>query len=175
LIARVRSLEDLPVEAVILPEAEAALAEWGGWIKEQPDEDDIKGRLQVLILRNALHLGWLLDRPAFGSTGSVRRVQIDGDIIQRAVKIAKYALATRREKRPLVGDNASAVMENSILRVMKKLGTCNRSDLYRKVNGDRLGRRIFNMAIDLLEGEGLVRIEEKSTKGRQAQVLIWLG
>ncbi|MBB5056912.1 hypothetical protein HDF16_001597 [Granulicella aggregans] len=174
-IQRVIRLEKTPVEAEFTTEADAELEGWTAWLRAQPDQDaDVAGRLGVQVQRNALHLAWLLDRPAPNQLEGMRRVLIDKDIIARAIKLAKYQYIIRCQNRPSSADNVPAHVEAAIKKVFERKLSVKRSDLYKQVNGVRFGLTIFDRAVQNLIAEGYVTAETIPTKGRRSQTLSWI-
>jgi hypothetical protein len=167
---RLRRMEQEPVEAIRNPGAMQILSDWQQRFKQSTKDDssDITTRISELMLRKAMLLAWRLDRPAEGLTGTPGRkhVVIDADIMIRACKWADYQLKARRENRPLVGENPYAETEERILRhVQKNRGEAIRSEVYQKINGARHGLKTFNHAVRSLVENGMLKEEERQTKG----------
>jgi hypothetical protein len=167
LVDQVKALKDRPYILKLSPEADALLDRWQTeWIRIQPDTDDVTGRLQVLVQRNAIHLGWLLgDR-----VDSV-------EVIKRAIAVSNHQLRIRRQYKPVMGDSPWAVMENLLVRKVQSVKRIERSELYRKVNASRVGLEVFNRSIANLAAEGVFAIEKSSSqgRGRKAEIVVWCG
>src|SRR5205823_5544658 len=107
-----------------------------------------KGRLQVLVLRNAMHIGWLLQG----------RIESE-EIIRRAIAISNYQLRIRRRYKPIMGDSPWAQMESLITQKVNQQKSIERAKLYRIVHAERFGLQIFTKAIEMLAQEGVIAIE----------------
>ena len=144
------------------------LGEWFDRLRAQKDGVDV-GRLQVLALRNAAHLGWLLDvQPDKLNETSPE------EVIKRAIALGDYQLAMRRKYQPICGDSPWAQMENLLRRYVKQERIISRSQLYRKVNADRYGIKIFSAALDNLTKEGFIICEKVQTSRRPVEVVRWI-
>jgi hypothetical protein len=90
----------------------------------------------------------------------------------RACKWADHQLKSRRENQPLIGENPYAEMEERIIRYLQKKGAAMRSLTYKKVHGARFGLKTFSHAIKSLVDSGVIREEERTTKGPKANWLV---
>lgn len=167
LVEKVKALRDNPYALPITPEADALLGEWYRNLQAADPETDT-GRLQVLCLRNAAHLGWLLDVGRGGMTSPA-------EVIRRAAKLSDYQLAMRRKYKPVLGDTPWAQIENLIIRYMQEHGVVTRSALYKAIHGERHGLKVFNSALILLENAGLIHTD-KVREGRHIkETIFWDG
>jgi hypothetical protein len=163
LIDKVKKLLETPYQLRMSDEAAALLNRWHDHVKIKPKELDT-GRLQVLALRNAVHLGWLLD--------GVTMVEV----IRRAIALSNWQLAMRKAYRPILGDTPYAQLENMIIKVVQQQREISRRELSRLVHADRAGLEVFNRALSNVAREGYIRIEhDKQSRGRPSQRIHWAG
>jgi hypothetical protein len=179
LIEKIEHLEDHQVEVVVIDGAQKLFTKWHESLKVRTAGDtvDISGRLNVIVLRNALHLAWLLERPAPGAPGSVR-YSLDANIMARAIALADHELETRRAYRPVIGNNDWALCENLVRKWMSALKSISRKKLYDKIHAERFGLRPLNQALINLEAEGLIKImktQPGAAGGRSKEIIDWVG
>ena len=168
LVDRIKRLAEKPYKLPMTDATDRLLGEWFDRLRAQKDGVDV-GRLQVLALRNAAHLGWLLDvQPDKLNETSPE------EVIKRAIALGDYQLAMRRKYQPICGDSPWAQMENLLRRYVKQERIISRSQLYRKVNADRYGIKIFSAALDNLTKEGFIICEKVQTSRRPVEVVRWI-
>ncbi len=181
LLKKILPLENAVLTLELTIDARLMLDAWYGEFRERTGEEpsDVTGRINVLALRNAMHIAWLLD---VQDPEQPHTVQITGEAMQRALALAEYGWLTRREYKPLPGKNDTAKIEAHIGRVMAKESQMIRSVLYRRINGHNYGRTLFQTALENLKRDGNMRAEERQAAkqgrgsgGRNAEVLQWLG
>jgi hypothetical protein len=138
------------------------------------DSDDVKGRINVLAQRNASMLAWLLsdadqDQTLYGAEEDPEisyspidvRAEITEDTVRRAILLAEYTLAVRRDNQPIVADNTWAKCENIIKKHLCQRTRMARNVLYREANLSRFGIKIVNASLlNLVQGK-LICIRNK--------------
>jgi Bifunctional DNA primase/polymerase, N-terminal len=182
----VRKIQPLEYQEVIVsktPEASDIFEKWYSskrveW-KELPN--DVTGRVQVMVQRNASHLAWLMSGDDITPDPEKALIPIevicDEDIMERAIALAEYQVEARKGHQPVQGRNDQAMAENLIRVVVQRSGYISRSKLQREIRADRYGVHIFDRAINNLCQEGLIKIgvrEGEAKRGRKAQVISWV-
>ena len=171
LVDKIKTLRKKPYKFPMTESAAKLLHDWFQSLNTLNGKDGLDtGRLQVLTLRNAAHLGWLLD------------VQPDTpcetspvEVIRRAISLSNYQLAMRQKYQPICGDSVWAQAENLLVRHIQKERIITRTKLYRNVHASRYGIKVFAMALENLEREGLIlreKIESKGTR-KPVEILRW--
>src|SRR5260370_35406045 len=160
----VRKIQPLEFQTVLVKHTPEAIAKLKAWDREKKQEwkdypSDVRGRIEVMIHRNASHLAWMLggdndSNPANPNEPIV--VEVDTFIMDRALALAEYEVAVRFSHQPAVGNNEWALVENLIKKVTKERGQIGRQELYREIRADKFGIRTFGKAIDKLHQECLV-------------------
>ncbi len=92
---------------------------------------------------------------------SAHKMEIDTDVIQAAIEIAKWQLAVREEVMPLEAHNAIAALEQRICKVLKSRGPLRERDLWRYVNAERVGLWAFSTALANLQQAKEVRYDPR--------------
>lgn len=169
LVVRVKALAEKPYLLPMNESADALLKRWLDGLTKRDDATDT-GRLQVLALRNAAHIGWLLNVQLGGSSTIGPE-----EVIRRAIALSNYQLAMRRKYQPVTGDTPWAQMENLIIKYVKQARAITRKNLYRRVHGNRYGLNVFNSALGNLEREGLIRTQELKEGRHKTQMIYWAG
>jgi len=168
----VKAVKALAEKPYLLPMNEAAdrlMKQWFDGLAKQAGDTDT-GRLQGLALRNAAHIGWLLNV----RTGQLNTVEPE-EVIKRALALSNYQLTMRRKYQPVTGDTPWAQMENLISRYVQQAGVITRKDLYRRVHASRYGLKVFNNGLEALAREGLITIEDVKQTRHKVQMIHWLG
>lgn len=185
----VRQIQPLEYQRVVVSmdgEAEKLL---GQWYAEKENEwenlpEDIKGRIQVLLMRNAAHLAWLMGGAAVVADPQKANEPIevicDEDIMKRAMALAEYEVRVRQLHKPIEADNPYAQIENAIERyfIENEGQPVTQRELYRSLNANRHGTKIFDHCITNLVQEGILRLgvrEGETKRGRKARIIIWVG
>lgn len=187
-IPRLIQLEANPVVCYFSSGARQELTKFTEWLNARPEEADCKARLNTLVLRNAMHMSWLLNRPMdikdippHPVTGHqlfdapVMNVAIDRDIIQRSVELAEYELAVRKTRRPIDADNAWAIMEQKIEALVESRGKITRSECYRATNARRAGLQVFKLAIQNLWEAKAINVISEETGRKKYEMLVYVG
>jgi hypothetical protein len=187
----VRKIQPLEYQKVVMHKNEEAVALFENWYKSKATEweglgltEDITGRIQVLVQRNACHLAWLMSGedvlPNPEKAKEPIEVLCDEDIMRRAIAIAEYEVKVRQLHKPIEADNPYALIENAIERFFAENEgqPVSRRKLYRHLNASRHGSQIFDKCVSNLIQEGLLKIGDREgpkRRGRISQVLIWIG
>lgn len=164
LVNKIKALRENSYTMPLNEEAKRLLQDWYRWLQTRTEADT--GRLNTLAIRNAAHLGWLLDVGRGGRTGPE-------EVIRRVIVLSNYQLKMRQKYQPIQGDTPWAMMENKIVLVVKQTREIARRDLYRKVHGARYGLKVFNSALTMLSGEGLIKLKEQKGARRPTQMILW--
>lgn len=165
------------------PEASAMLEKWFASMKKQWQRlpDDVTGRIQVMVQRNACHIAWLLSGdqiPSPEKPNEIIEIICDEDVMARAIALAEYEVFVRQLHRPITAENAWAKLECLIRRYMVRHGSKQpvlRGKLSRAVHANRFGIKMFQSALDNLCAEGFIRFgrkENSKKRGRQGQYII---
>jgi hypothetical protein len=184
-----RKIQALEFQKVVVHKNEEAIALFESWYKSKAEEwegftEDITGRIQVLVQRNACHLSWLMSGedvvPNAENAKEPIKVFCDEDIMRRAIAIAEYEVKIRQLHKPIEADNPYAQIENAIERFFAENEgqPVSRRKLYRLLNANRHGSQIFDKCVSNLIQEGLMKIGDREgpkKRGRISQVLIWIG
>jgi len=187
----IRKIQALEFQKAVMYKNEEAVALFESWYKSKATEweglgltEDITGRIQVLVQRNACHLAWLMSGadvvPDAEKAKEPIKVFCDEDIMRRAIAIAEYEVKIRQLHKPIEADNPYALVENAIERffVENEGQPVSRRKLYRLLNASRHGSQIFDKCVSNLIQEGLMKIGDREgpkKRGRISQVLIWIG
>jgi hypothetical protein len=185
----IRKIQPLEYQKVVMHKNEEAITLFESWYKSKAEEwegltEDITGRIQVLVQRNACHLAWLMSGEDVLPDPEHAKVPIevfcDEDIMRRAIAIAEYEVKVRQLHKPIEADNPYALIENAIERFFAENEgqPVSRRKLYRLLNASRHGSQIFDKCVSNLIQEGLMKIGDREgpkKRGRISQVLIWIG
>jgi hypothetical protein len=184
-----RKIQALEFQKAVMYKNEEATALLESWYKSKAEEwegltEDITGRIQVLVQRNACHLAWLMSGddvvPDAEKAKEPIKVFCDEDIMRRAIAIAEYEVKVRQLHKPIEADNPYALIENAIERFfLENEGQpVSRRKLYRLLHANRHGSQIFDKCVSNLIQEGIMKIGDREgpkKRGRISQVLIWIG
>jgi hypothetical protein len=92
---------------------------------------------------------------------SAHKSEIDTEVIQAAIEIARWQLAVRDEVMPVEASNAIAALEQRICKKLKSRGPLRERDLRRYVHAERVGLWAFSTALSNLQQAGMVRYEAR--------------
>jgi hypothetical protein len=134
LVSKLMALEENPQEVFFTIEAKHELSEWYFQERFVEGHEDA-GRLNIIAMRNALHLAWMHDT-----------VKIGIDEMRGGIALAEYQYDMRKEFRPNEGDNVFALVQAKIRRSLKE-GQKNKRDLMRATNANRIGTQIWGNAL----------------------------
>jgi hypothetical protein len=182
-VRKIQPLEFQEVVVVKTPEASDIFEKWyrdkrGEW-RDLPT--DVTGRIQVLTLRNASHLAWLMSGddvlPDAEKAAIPIEVLCDEDIMNRAIALAEYEIEARQAHQPARGKNDYAIVEDLVRVAVKRAGSIARYKLSREIRADNYGVQIFDKAIQNLVQEGYIKVgqrEGEAKRGRKTQILMWV-
>lgn len=180
-IRKIQPLEFQTVRVTATAEAEKMLKDWhkskmAEW-KDYPS--DVKGRIAVMVWRNASHLSWLLggDHLASPENANPIEVECDRDIMDRCLALAEYEISVRASHQPAIGNNEWALVENLIKNKVREKQSINRQDLYREIRADKFGLMTFDKALSNLNSEGMIElctITGGSKRGKKGQIILWV-
>lgn len=181
-VRKIQSLEFQSVLVVPTPEATKMLKDWhkAKMVEWKDYPSDVRGRIEVMVQRNASHLAWMLGGdfpPNPDGAAEPIVVECDTDIMEKALALAEYQIAVRFSHQPAVGNNEWALVENLIKKVAKERQQIGRQELYRDIRADKFGILTFNKAIDNLYQEGIIELAVQSgdaRRGRKSQVIVWV-
>src|SRR5262249_22451077 len=131
-------------------------------IANNPDmAADDYGRLNVLALRNALHLAFARD------TREISTREIDD-----AIALSEYQLAVRIRYKPATGYNDYALVEDEVRRLVRASKKITLRDVKRKLR--KYGSRAIDFAVQNLADE-ITELEtgKDGYPGRPSKVLVW--
>lgn len=154
-------LDTMPVTLHISRQAIARLDEWFNPIANNPDYvDDDYGRLNVLALRNALHLAFVRDTHEIGMR------EIDD-----AIRLSDYQLAVRLRYKPASGYNDYALIEDEVRKIVRAERKVTLREIKRKLR--KYGSRGVEMAIGNL-GDEVQQVETMPEGGgTKTMWLLW--
>jgi len=183
LLKKIMPLKDDIIYLTVDPSADALFEAWFTDFQQKTRElpSDVTGRINVLIWRNAMQIGWLLADLTSPQPQVGFEARITDDIMRRAIALGEYAWRTRLVCRPAVGKNDTSRLEAMIEERLKKASPLNRSVLYNKVNGQRFGIDTFQRALMNLKSEGYVIVTDASAEqgkargGRKKEIIHWAG
>jgi hypothetical protein len=160
LMKKIERLEKEPYAVTFGREAEDVLNKWWAGVMEVRQYDganhrEVTARLNIIVLRNALHLAWLADTR-----------EITAEIMRKATKLGDYQLSQRM---PLIGsptENPVAKVQQKIRKFLRVKGRSARRAIQHAVHADRFGTPLFNQALEGLKKDGLV-IELSGARANQ--------
>jgi hypothetical protein len=92
---------------------------------------------------------------------SAHKTEIDADVIQAAIEIARWQLAVREEVMPIDAYNAIAAMEQKIVRVLRARGPLGEKKLRDLTNAYRAGLWVFDTALKNVLAAKLARFDPR--------------
>ncbi len=174
LVAKIKPLEASTIVLDILPSAQQILDIWFSSFHEETKglPGEVTGRTNVLVLRNAMQIAWLLGRAV-----------IDDDAMRRAIALGEYAWRTRLLCHVAPGKNDVAKLQGQLKKVLSVESPLTRSVLSKRIHAERLGLELLNRALAGAETEGWIFVERgaaSATKagyrgGRKREVIHWVG
>jgi hypothetical protein len=118
-------------------------------VDSKDEHEEVLTRINVLTLRNALHLAWLRDQE--------RTITIAD--MEKAIQLAQYQITQRRNLIVVTTDNALACHQQKILRFLRRHGPSTRKVIRKGTHGGRVGTELFDRALDgLANGEEIVKL-----------------
>jgi hypothetical protein len=181
-----KKIQPLEFQLVQVNRTDESIKRLTEWHREKRDEwknysSDVRGRIEVMIHRNASHIAWLMSGddvvPSPERASDPIHVECDEDIMSRALALAEYQVLSRHSHQPAIGNNEWALIENLIKNKVYERKRLTRADLYRDIRADKFGITAFNRAIDNLTQEGIIAIgsrEGETKRGRKTQIVMWI-
>jgi hypothetical protein len=136
LFEKIAPLEQEPLIIKVTPAADAVLKEWWSKVSTASDNAEVTGRLNVLALRNALHIAWMLDSG-----------EITAEHMAKACRLGDYQLSVRKRLVTPPVRNDVALWQARIKKALQEKGTMTQSALYKATNANRCGTQIFEAAL----------------------------
>jgi hypothetical protein len=160
LVEKIEKLEMSPCRVNLSLKALAVFDEWWSRIMEidrtyADDQREITARLNILVLRNVLHLVWLLNEKT-----------VTAETMKKACRLGDYQLSQRQALFSAPADNPLAMMQQKIVRALRQKGRLSRRSLSNAINARRAGTKVFDISIEGLKKEGIV-IELNGTRANQ--------
>lgn len=141
-LPRIHELSNTPAD---IPASDDALNVVDAWAAELPAGSE---RMNVHVWRSALLLSWLRGES-----------EITGDTAQDAVRLGDYQVATHEYYRTEATDNATAYIQQKMVRVLRSKGPLSRAALFKHTNGKRDGTVNWGRALDSMVQNGLFRVD----------------
>lgn len=133
--------------------------------------EDVKGRIDSLVQKNAMHLAWLLDRK-----DEHGNYQIDTDILERAFRLAEYTLQVKAHSKPIEAENPEARHVLIVAQAMERKKYCSKTELSRAIHAERWGPEKFDRALSTLRGcDSVDVVNVPNGKGRPSKYIRWIG
>ncbi len=172
LLAKIELLETSTLTLDILPSVQHTLDAWFSKFREETKDlpSEVTGRTNVLILRNAMQIAWLLGKAA-----------IDDDVMRRAMALGEYAWMTRLLCRVAPGKNDVAQLQGKLRKVLMAESPLLRSVLSKRIHAERLGLEVLDRALKGAEAEGWIFVERSGAAktayrgGRKKELIHWAG
>ena len=180
---KLNELEALAVNVKVSLEASNLLNDWYAEKNMTSMSSEVKGRINIAAIQNAIHLVWLLDNTGLpehiDQPAKPKILTVNEEVMQRAITLAEYQLFMRQKYAPIEGNNDYASMENKIVRNMKVYKNIKLRDLKKKVHTERFGLQIFNSALNnhIQSGDMKLVIKDNLQKfSKNATVIaVWCG
>ncbi len=180
-------IQALDYQKLIVRDSPESKIRFDSWFEDfkartKQDSGDVRGRLNVLSQRTKNILGWALDdfdvtrlnpKAQEGQEpipcSPERIVELGVDVIEKAIQKAEYELLIRRANQPVIGETNWVVCENHIIKILKVSSKpLTRSQLYKRIHGERHGIKVFKTALDNLQFEKFVAVTvEGRTKPKE--------
>lgn len=181
-VRKIQPLEFQMVQVNHTPEAAKLLKEWhkAKTIEWKDYPSDVRGRIEVMIHRNASHIAWMLSgdqAPNPDASAIPIIVECNADVMERSLALAEYQIGVRFSHQPAVGNNEWALVENLIKNKVRERGMISRGDIYREVRADKHGLMALNKAIENLHLEGIIERTAGGAggRGKKSEMLMWVG
>lgn len=178
----VRKIQALEFQTVQVNQTLGAAKMLKDWHKEKKAEwkehpSDVRGRIEVMIHRNASHIAWMLSEnqtPNPDASAVPIIVECDEKVMEKALALAEYQVAVRFSHQPAVGNNEWALVENLIKNKVRERGMITRGDIYREVRADKHGLMALDKAIQNLHSEGIIERTAGTGRGKKSEMLMWV-
>lgn len=162
--ARIMDLDQAPLQLTAHADAVAAVDEWYSQDKfgDGSVDAEVRGRLNVLAWRNALHLAWLKGHS-----------EVTLQDVLDAIQLSEYQFEVRVRHTPAEGANQAALVENKILNFVQSTRRVRKREIYQRLNMRQYGNRMFDAAIGALQAAGEIQlVEEKQPSGQTSHVVV---
>jgi hypothetical protein len=126
--ALVMDLDKEPIEMTVDDTVMGMVDEWFGQDKFEEAEGEVRGRLNVLAWRNALHLAWQRGLRA-----------VDSRAMRDALALSDYQFEIRRRYTPAEGESVDALVENKIRNFISVVKKAHRREVVQRLNLRRYG------------------------------------
>ena len=163
--ATVMDLDKAPIEMTVSDRVMTMMDEWFVQDKFENADSEVRGRLNVLAWRNALHLAW---QRGLGSIGTRE--------LEDALLLSDYQFEVRRRYTPAEGTTEGVLVENKIRGFLEIVKRARRREVFQRLNLRRYGNFTVDRALGSLQKAGTIRIIEETTPSGQKSIsLEWLG
>lgn len=155
LFAMFADAEERSVVIKLTAPANNLLNEWWATVNssQREESDEIRTRVNIIVLRNSLHLAWLRSSSL-----------IEVCDMERAIKLGNYQLAQRRALILPATDNVQASHQMKIISFIERNGPASARQIYQGVSGWRVGSKLHNEALDgLWKGEHRILLKKPTT------------
>jgi hypothetical protein len=147
MVDKIADLETSPIDFFVSPEANYEMNSWYGKLQAATRDKDEVGRINVIAMKNALHLAWLKGHQA-----------IEVEDMKGGIAVAEYHLQTRKMFKPNVGENTQAQLQETFLQILKTK-PMSKSEVFDKAHAFRLGTDVANRAWEGLGDSRLITQE----------------
>ena len=152
-----------PVKMALADAVVPAVDEWFSQDRFQDADGEVRGRLNILAWRNALHLAWQRDKGV-----------IELREILDAFKLSEYQFEMRRRHTPAEGDTPWALVENKIRTYLSIYKQVSRRELVRALHLDRYGSTVTDRALQSIKNSGDLELLFKEGHGPKSLYARWV-
>lgn len=149
---KVKKLEKERFEVQIGVEAARLLRDWHTRVQKPLAEGQASTakreaftRLNILVLRNALHMAWLAEEHV-----------VSPETMQRALRLGEYQLAVRQQLFGVPVENTQAGIEQDIKDFLRLRGRSSKRVIQKGVHYEKYGVWLFKQALQNLVNDGQV-------------------
>lgn len=161
---KIMSMDKNPIEVTVPDHLLPVMDEWFTQDRFSSPEIDgeVRGRLNVLAWRNALHLTWQRGLMAVGTRE-----------LHDAFRLSEYQFEMRLRHTPAEGENTWALVENKIRNFMRVEKKASRRDIVRKLSLHRYGGGTTDKALSALSASGEVKLFTVEGHGPKSTFAVW--
>ena len=160
---RIMAMDKNPVKMALADAVVPAVDEWFSQDRFQDADGEVRGRLNILAWRNALHLAWQRDKGV-----------IELREILDAFKLSEYQFEMRRRHTPAEGDTPWALVENKISTYLSIYKQVSRRELVRALHLDRYGSTVTDRALQSIKNSGDLELLFKEGHGPKSLYARWV-
>jgi Bifunctional DNA primase/polymerase, N-terminal len=162
--AKIMEMDKNPPRISLGRGVEGAMDEWFTQDRfSNPEIDgEVRGRLNVLAWRNALHLAWLRGLAEIGTRE-----------LQDAFLLSEYQFEMRLRHTPAEGDNSWALVENKIRNYLRTEKKATRREIVRALNLHRYGSGTTDKALSVLKAAGDIELFTEEGRGPRSMFAVW--